>query len=634
MAAIAAVVDNLSKTPAGVAEVAVLSLFFPSMNYVFFFDFAARSEFYDLPTYMATPLPMDVVFDDLKRQLWVFHVGPYFLWIILVVQIIGFPLLAVLVEHKRHGNNRRRRTFTTTPDGESSHIAIEVADLEMHFRPSIWRRTFCCARKPPVKAVDGLSLTSQKGQLLCLLGPNGSGKTTTLDMIAGFQKPTGGSINVNALPSQIGVCPQKNVLWDNLTVYEHLVFWNTIKGGTGNTESLEQLLQTCDLAKKKDTFAKKLSGGMKRKLQLACMLVGGSSVCLMDEVTSGMDPISRRVIWNAVLKERSRRTMIFTTHFLDESEVLSDHIVIISLGKVKCQGTPAELKNQYGAGYRVHLPKTTNVSGIPYRVIDSGDRYICITPDSSSAARLIATIHDSRTSEVVITGPTIEDVFLKVSHGSDVLSDSASEGETIQDKPSGGGSASNQTSTHQATFFQQVRALFLKRCVILRSQWWIYFFVLAIPIIITPLLRDFLADYDQPVCQNLLVEPDSLSAALKLGWSDMVIGPPSANETIFDAAVTSTRGSPYVYDGLFSGQPHVVNDKNNFVQYIHDQTRHITGGGMFIDNSTAPLIAYYSSTYTSDAVGLTNVFNMARTGVEIHVLIGALKGVAFYQMGK
>jgi ABC-type multidrug transport system ATPase subunit len=188
------------------------------------------------------------------------------------------------------------------------------------------------------------------------------------------------------------------------------VFWNTVKSGTDDDATLEKLIQTCDLARKRNTLTNSLSGGMKRKLQLACMLVGGSSVCLMDEVTSGLYPISRRVIWNAILAERSRRTMIFTTHFLDESEVLSDHIVIVSLGKMKCQGTPAELKNQYGAGYRVHLPKTTDISGISYPVADHGDRYICSTPDSS-AARLLSTLNDAEDSENFITGPTIEDVF-------------------------------------------------------------------------------------------------------------------------------------------------------------------------------------------------------------------------------
>lgn len=491
LAVAATMVDNIYKTPPQVPEVAILSLLFPSMNYVFFLNFMIRSETLEFPTDLSSPLPADAYtgygFD--QDKLWVLHTGPYLLWILLIIQIFVFPVLAGLVEHKVHGNNRRRRDFNRHPDADGAHVAIEAAGLEMHYGPSIWKKIFCCgSKRSVVKAVDGLNFSSQKRQILCLLGPNGSGKTTTLDMIAGFQRPTGGSVNINALPSQIGVCPQKNILWDEMTVFEHLVFWNTVKSGTDDAASLDKLVETCDLKKKRNTLAKNLSGGMKRKLQLACMLVGGSSVCLMDEVTSGLDPISRRVIWNAVLAERSRRTMIFTTHFLDESEVLSDHIVIVSLGKVKCQGTPAELKNQYGAGYRVHLPKTTDVSGITYPIVDRGDRYICTTPDSSSAARLLATLEDTKDSQNFITGPTIEDVFLKVSEEPHVLSDSSSDVETAHNqKPSTATPSSipDQAPKAHVVFFRQFNALFTKRLIILRTQWWVYIIALAIPIIAT-----------------------------------------------------------------------------------------------------------------------------------------------------
>jgi ATP-binding cassette, subfamily A (ABC1), member 3 len=485
------VVQMIGVHPPAVPEIAILSLLFPSMNYVFFLDFLVRFEAAELPTTMGSPLPGELLADmygSFESERWVWHTGPYLLWILSIIQILVFPVLAGFVEHWMHGNNRRRRDFNRHPDAGGSHVAIEAAGLEKYYGPSIWRKIFCCGGgKPIVKAVDGLNLTSQKHQILCLLGPNGSGKTTTLDMIAGFQRPTGGSVNINALPSQIGVCPQKNILWDEMTVFEHLTFWNTIKSGHDDAAELEKLVQRCDLVKKRNTMAKNLSGGMKRKLQLACMLVGGSSVCLMDEVTSGLDPISRRVIWNAVLAERSRRTMVFTTHFLDESEVLSDHIVIVSLGKVKCQGTPAELKNQYGAGYRVHLPKTANVSAITYPVVDHGDRYICRTPDSSSAARLLATFEDTNESQNFITGPTIEDVFLKVSEEPHVVSDSSSDGGPAHEKPNTASpsSISDQSTKPHVIFFRQFSALFTKRIIILRSQWWAYILTLAIPIIAT-----------------------------------------------------------------------------------------------------------------------------------------------------
>lgn len=273
LSVLAAFVENDSINPPTLSLVAPLGLLFPSMNYVFFFDVMAKSEALHLPVMLASTPEANGMISG-----WIGATAPYFLWVELVIQILVFPLLALVTERALHANNRKRRGFHARPE---SSAAIEATQLEKHYLPSLWKRIFCCSRKKAVKAVDGLDLTSQKNQILCLLGPNGSGKSTTLDMIAGFQAPTKGSIAINASPSDMGICPQKNVLWDNLTVSEHVVLWNQIKGNVDSNEALEALLETCDLALKKKCLSKNLSGGMKRKLQLACALVGGSSVCLM-----------------------------------------------------------------------------------------------------------------------------------------------------------------------------------------------------------------------------------------------------------------------------------------------------------------------------------------------------------------
>lgn len=606
------------------------------MNYVFFFDFLLISEIAGHPVNMGSPISqtdLAETFTNIQLRGWVFHNGPALLWGFLAIQIIFYPLLAVFVEHTLHGNNRRRRDFTSTVEAESSHVAIETTDLERHYRPSVWARFLCCSRKPTVKAVNSLSLISQKRQILCLLGPNGSGKTTTLDMIAGFQAPTAGSININTSSSQLGVCPQKNVLFQKLTVYEHLVFWNTLKSGTDSPESLEALIKTCDLTHKKNSLASRLSGGMKRKLQLACMLVGGSSVCLLDEVTSGLDPISRRVIWNAILGERSRRTMVFTTHFLDECEVLSDHIVILSLGKVKCQGTPAELKNQFGGGYRVHLPKTEDISNIDYPVTDRGDRYVCTTPDSSSAARLLSTLQDSRGSEHFITGPTIEDVFLKVSEEPHALdAEESSDLDTIPGKPDSGNAAEpERTPTRRAIFTRQAKALFLKRVLILRSQWWFYLFALAVPILCSHFIKAFLDKYEPPVCSDLLGQAVPPFPVAMYQTSYLLVGPRSENTSVVLAAQSSLSGSVYTSYGRQDPTPILQDTRESFMQYLNDHTGSLYNGGLFIDNVTAPLLAVPANLgIPSTALALLNVANIARTGVPIHVAYGLLKSLSGY----
>ncbi|KAI1659759.1 P-loop containing nucleoside triphosphate hydrolase protein [Daldinia decipiens] len=618
--------ENLAE-PAPLSQVVTLSFFFPSMNYIYFFNFIAKAEIAGIRLNMQQPIPdssldMGSITGQGYGVNWVSLVGPYFLWVILVVQIIGYALLAVLVETFLHGNNHHRRTFHDSPEAVNSHVAIETIDLEKQYRPSWFKKLFCCARTPKTKAVDGLNLVSQKRQILCLLGPNGSGKTSTLDMLAGFQVPTGGQVHINASPSQLGICPQRNVLWDNLTVYEHLVIWNALKGNTEDPTALEKLIEKCDLALKKSSFSRNLSGGMKRKLQLACMLVGGSSVCLMDEVTSGLDPLSRRVIWNVVLSERSQRTMVLTTHFLDECEVLSDHIVIITLGKLKCQGTPTELKNQYGGGYRVHIPRTEDVSSIPYPVTQQHDRYICRTPDSASAAGLIASLKNSSDSELYITGPTIEDVFLKVSEEPHTLIGETPEDISIADSQPSRVKSPYVEPPLWVTYSQQFWALFLKRIQVLRSNWWAYLFALAIPIIATYAIGTFLKNYEVPDCSRLISFSPYDSRMSYTYTSAFVLGPPSVNNTVEDI-ISAT--SNYHYSS-YGGGPYLVDSRNDLEDFVRTNTVDISyGGAAWIGNDTKPLVAYSAMSGSSGASGLLNLVNQVRSGGRVAGYLSTLR---------
>ncbi|KAI0003179.1 P-loop containing nucleoside triphosphate hydrolase protein [Xylariaceae sp. FL0662B] len=609
-----------------------LAFFFPSANFIYFFTAIGDAEVAGVPLDMQRPTNYEQVtgFSSIKTDYWVTTTASYFLWVFLAIQIIVYPLLAVLVETYMHGNNRRRRGFTTTPEAQNSHIAIETTDLVKHYNPSWLKRLFCCSRAPTVKAVDGLNLVSQKRQILCLLGPNGSGKTTTLDMLAGFQTPTAGSVNINAAPSQIGICPQRNVMWPNLTVYEHLVIWNTLKDNADDPATLEQLIEKCDLTHKRNSFAGNLSGGMKRKLQLACMLVGGSSICLMDEVTSGLDPLSRRAIWNVVLSERSRRTMVLTTHFLDECEVLSDHIVIITLGKLKCQGTPAELKNEYGGGYRVNVPTTEDISGVPYPVTERHGRFICRTPDSASAARLLASLKTSKDSELYVTGPTIEDVFLKVSEEPHTLIGEAPEEISLHEsEPSRQKGLQTDTSLW-FTYSRQIRALLLKRILVLRSFWWAYFFALLIPILATHFLGKTLEDYVVPDCKSLIAHTSYENPMRVYNIHKLALGPQSVNATVADV-INST--SPYRsgYDDGSSG-PFIQNSRVDLEAFIHGHPENITsGGGLWIGNDTTPLIAYNAANGGTAPTRLLNLANQVRGNVSI---AGYLSSLTSYQQAE
>ena len=213
-------------------------------------------------------------------------------------------------------------------------------------------------KKPDVHAVKDLTLDARKGQILTLLGPNGSGKSTTLDAIAGLNKVSNGSIDIDGTGG-IGVGPQNNILWDDLTVEEHVRIFYALKTAPTRHSKTDftTLVNGCDLASKTKARSKTLSGGQKRKLQLAMMFAGGSAVCCVDEVSSGLDPLSRRKIWDILLAERGDRTIIMTTHFLDEADFLADHIVILSKGNLMAEGSSAGLKHQLGDGYSIHIPK-------------------------------------------------------------------------------------------------------------------------------------------------------------------------------------------------------------------------------------------------------------------------------------
>ncbi|KAI5853669.1 P-loop containing nucleoside triphosphate hydrolase protein [Durotheca rogersii] len=575
---------------------------------IYFFNAICKSQAAGISLSTREPSPLSsslgsIVSGQGRQVNWIYITGPYSLWILLAVQIVVYPLLAILVE--------------TTPEATGSHIAIETRDLVKHYHPLPLRKLFCCCartRTQVTKAVDGLNLVSQKRQILCLLGPNGSGKTTMLNMLAGFQRPTGGSVSINASPSQMGIRPQQNVMWDQLTVYEHLSIWNCLKGNVEDAAALDRLIEKCDLVLKKNSLAGSLSGGMKRKLQLACMLVGGSSICLMDEVTSGLDPLSRRVIWNVILSERSRRTMVLSTHFLDECEVLSDHVVIITLGKLKCQGTLAELKNQYGGGYRVYVPKTEDVSAVPYPIAEERDKFICRTPDSASAARLLGSLPNAKNEEVYITGPTIEDVFLKVSEEPHTLIGEKVEEISISDAQPSRQRGPQVEPPLWLTYSQQIQALFVKRIQVLRSNWWPYLFALAIPLIATYFLGELLRDYETPDC-NKLVSFASREQRMSIrSTGNLALGPESLNDTV--AQIIDDLFGIIRYE--WETGPFVQNSRVELEDFVRTHGRNITsGGGIWMgDDNSAPLIAY-TPLYGINSPELLNMLNQARSGVPI-----------------
>ncbi|KAG1691223.1 ATP-binding cassette sub-family A member 3 [Nymphon striatum] len=242
--------------------------------------------------------------------------------------------------------------YEVTPRGQTAGIAIK--NLSKIFNGKT--------------AVNGISLDLYKGQITALLGHNGAGKTTTISVITGMYPPTDGTVlvngfdvckNLNQARKSMGYCPQISTYFNELTVAEHLNLIATLKGypSSDMNNEIDRIISQVNLQEKKNSVAQSLSGGMKRKLSLAMALIGDTKVLLLDEPTAGLDPEARKEVWNILQSIRSDRTVLLTTHYMEEADALGDRIAIMHEGLIFCAGSPLYLKNKFGAGYHLRMVK-------------------------------------------------------------------------------------------------------------------------------------------------------------------------------------------------------------------------------------------------------------------------------------
>ncbi|CAN1262520.1 ABC transporter A family member 2, partial [Linum perenne] len=249
-------------------------------------------------------------------------------------------------------------------------VAVQIRGLAKTYAGT--RKIGCCKcqKTSPYHAVrQGLWMNIAKDQLFCLLGPNGAGKTTAINCLTGVAPVTSGdaliygysirsSVGMSSIRKLMGVCPQFDILWDALSGQEHLHLFATLKGlpPASVKTVVEELLVKVKLTDAASVRARSYSGGMKRRLSVAIALIGDPKIVILDEPTTGMDPISRRQVWDVIQEAKKGRAIILTTHSMEEADVLGDRISIMAKGRLRCIGTSIRLKSRFGTGF------VTNVS--------------------------------------------------------------------------------------------------------------------------------------------------------------------------------------------------------------------------------------------------------------------------------
>ncbi|KAF3322079.1 ABC transporter A family member 7 [Carex littledalei] len=270
---------------------------------------------------------------------------------------------------------------------------------------------------PDKLAVKGLSLALPQGECFGMLGPNGAGKTSFIHMMIGLIKPTSGTAYVqgkdmrtdmDGIHTNMGVCPQHDLLWESLTGQEHLLFYGRLKNLKGDalTKAVNESLKNVNLfyGGVGDKQVRTYSGGMKRRLSVAISLIGDPMVVYMDELSTGLDPASRNNLWNVVKRAKKDRAIILTTHSMEEAEVLCDRLGIFVDGSFQCLGNPKELKARYGGSYVF----TITTSAEQEREVQTLVR--CLSPN----AKKIYHISGTQKFEIPKQEVRISDIFLAV----------------------------------------------------------------------------------------------------------------------------------------------------------------------------------------------------------------------------
>ncbi|MCG6976225.1 MAG: ABC transporter ATP-binding protein [Acidiferrobacterales bacterium] len=269
-------------------------------------------------------------------------------------------------------------------------------------------------------AVDGISFHIRRGSCVGLLGPNGAGKTTTVEMLEGIKQPSGGTILYKGNPldadfrQEAGIMFQSTALPDFITAYETLKMFRDLYP---RSIPIEQLVEACSLQEFLDRDAKRLSGGQRQRLLLAIALINDPEIVFLDEPTTGLDPQARRNFWKLIREIGERgKTVVLTTHYMEEAYELCDEILIMDHGKIIAEGTPDSLLAKHFNDVVVQLPADDLPEHFDARDMDifrANGSVEIVTSDVNAAIEMLMSNHVSL-KRLKVRQRTLEDLFLEL----------------------------------------------------------------------------------------------------------------------------------------------------------------------------------------------------------------------------